>query len=74
MTHILIPREVLQQVLDALLEARTSDDGMAKWDRNSKAAKALQPLLAAPCEPQPTFKEWTQDYVRDNIHKLKPTE
>jgi hypothetical protein len=22
---------------------------------------------------EPSFKEWTQDYVRDNIHKLKAT-
>jgi hypothetical protein len=29
--------------------------------------------LAAPTVQRPSFKEWTQDYVRDNIHKLKAT-
>jgi hypothetical protein len=26
---------------------------------------------AQPAVQEPSFKEWTQDYVRDNIHKLK---
>ena len=41
-------RVLLQQALDALLEAQTSDDGEGKWSRNSAAIAALRVALAEP--------------------------
>jgi hypothetical protein len=52
MTHVLVPKEVLQQMLAVILDARTTDDSEHKWDRNFKAEKAIQALLDAPCEPR----------------------
>jgi hypothetical protein len=39
------------------------------------AVAAIEQALAAQPAPvqEPSFKEWTQDYVRDNIQKLKAT-
>jgi hypothetical protein len=52
---ITIDAAVVQQALDALEEAKTTDDGMQKWDRNSAAISALRAAIeqAAKCNPHP---------------------
>ena len=34
--------------------------------------KAIAKIKTALAQPEPSFKEWTSDHVRDNLHKLKP--
>jgi hypothetical protein len=51
MTHILIPRETLQQVLDALVNCTADFDYLQP--AHIKVAKDVDDALAAPREPQP---------------------
>jgi len=58
------------------MEAVTALQSIISQDAMHRLAKNARDLgldyEPAPLQ-EPSFKEWTQDYVRDNIHKLKST-
>jgi len=60
-----LQKEIIEQCRIIAMSAEREDSLRAEIKR----LKAAQP---APVQ-EPSFKEWTQDYVRDNIHKLKST-
>jgi hypothetical protein len=72
MTHILIDRATLQQVINALKYAST---GNRRPEVIGPLTEALEALLAAPCEPQPIayfdFQErgfyWAENVVHGPV-------
>ena len=46
--------EALKLALEALIDARTNDDSLEKWDRNKKAITVCEQALAAQQEPDLT--------------------
>jgi len=51
MTHILVPRETLQQAFDLISKMRTVSP--AQESDQMYVASKLKPLIDAPCEPTP---------------------
>lgn len=61
--------EVLKQVVQALEEAQTNDDGMEKWDRNKKAITSLCQIIAELESQEPDFKILS-DLLQQEVDRL----
>ena len=64
-------REALKLVLEALesMKETLSEHDEPTTFNEDQAIASIKEALA---QPEPSFKEWTSDHVRDNLHKLKP--
>jgi hypothetical protein len=64
MIHILVPKEVLKQVLDAMKYAYNDcESDYVQDEKLDPAMNKIQALLDAPCEPVAWLNPWRGDQV-----------